>query len=196
VTRQGTDTGASQRGRSQQASFSSERELHTIAVVGQKRNGPGLTKTRRLELVQRRNVELWQSSDYRWRELFESADVMSEGATRSEPEGPVYYGSTSVLLPVVSLGGLVPDDQADEVVRIIGLDPHARVRAVRISCLEAQLRSGGPLGRIRAELFVRRDRRGVRVDVEVEARVFADGQGVMRPRRTTPPTTRRRSGAR
>jgi hypothetical protein len=158
--------------------------------VGAKHRGPGLKKTRRLELLQRRSVELWQSADYRWRELFEKADVMSEGATRNEPDGPVYYGSTSVLLPMVSLGGSVPDAQVDEVVRIIAADPHARVRAVRISCLEARLRSGGALGRVRAELFVRRDRRGVRVDVEVEARVFAEARAA-RPRATRAASAKR-----
>jgi hypothetical protein len=160
-------------------------------IVGAKRRGPGLAKTRRLELLQRRSLELWQSADYRWRELFEAADVMSEGATRSEPEGPVYYGSTSVLLPLTSLG--IAETQVDEVIAMIGADPHARVRAVRVACLEAQLRAGSPLGRVRAELFVRRDRRGVRVDVEVEARVLAEGQVAVRPRRALPPKSRRRS---
>ncbi len=133
---------------------------------------PGLAKTRGLPLLRRREIELWQSTDYRWRELFEAADVMSEGATRDEPEGRVYYGSTSVLLPVKSQGGLLPDDELEQVTRLLGADPHARVRAVRIACLEAELRSGGPLGRVSAELAVRQDKRGARVDVEVEARVF------------------------
>ncbi|HMJ12528.1 MAG TPA: hypothetical protein VK524_13985 [Polyangiaceae bacterium] len=161
--------------------------------MGAKRRGPGLAKTRRLELLQRRSVEFWQSVDYRWRELFEAADVMSEGATRHEPEGPVYYGSTSVLLTLVSQGGAVPDAQVDEVIAMIGGDPHARVRAVRVACLEAQLRAAGPLGKVRAELFVRRDRRGVRVDVEVEARVLADGQAAPGPRRAVPARPRRKS---
>lgn len=161
-----------------------------------KRRGPGLSKTRRLDLIQRRSVELWQSADYRWRQLFEAADVMSEGATRIEPEGPVYYGSTSVLLAVVSRGGAVPDDRVEDIVRIIAADPHARVRAVRIACLEAQLRAGGRLGRIRAELFVRRDRRGVRVDVEVEARVFEEASTKPGPRRAEPPPPSRRRSSR
>jgi hypothetical protein len=45
---------------------------------------------------------------------------------------------------------------------------------VRIACLEAQVRSVGPIGRVRAELFVRPDPRGIRVDVDVEARVFSE----------------------
>ena len=49
--------------------------------------GPGLKKAHALPLLSTRKVELWQSSDYRWRELFEGADVMSEGATRGEPDG-------------------------------------------------------------------------------------------------------------
>jgi hypothetical protein len=106
------------------------------------------------------------------RELFESADVMSEGATRAEPDGATYYGSTSVLLPFVSRGGQVPNDRARDVARLVASDPHARLRAIRIACLEAQIRSGAPIGRVRAELFVRTDARGIRVDVEVEARVF------------------------
>ena len=43
-----------------------------------------------------------------------------------------------------------------------------------MACIEAQVRAHAPLGRVRAELFVRRDRNGVRVDVEVEARVFRE----------------------
>jgi hypothetical protein len=144
-------------------------------------------------LVRRRNIELWQSVDYRWRELFESADVMSEGATRDEPDGPVYYGSTSVLLAIASRGGAIPDAQVAEVVRIIAVDPHARVRAVRISCLEAQLRAGGALGRVRAELCVRRDPRGVRVDVDVEARVYVDARASTETQRASASRGRRRS---
>lgn len=153
--------------------------------MAQRGRGPGLKKTGGLPLLHQRTLELWQSSDYRWRELFEAADVMSEGATRTEPEGSVYYGSTSVLLPLASHGGLIPDDEVDHVLRLIAADPHARVRAVRIACLEAQLRSEGTLGRVRAELFVRRGGRGIRIDIEVEAPVEAseDRKGRVR---TTP----------
>ncbi len=141
-------------------------------------------------MVRRRQLELVQSTDYRWRDLFEAADVMSEGATREESGGRVYYGSTSVLLPVMSRGGLLPDDELAEVSRLLASDPHARLRAVRIACLEAQLRSGGPIGRVRAELVVRPDPRGARIDVEVEAPVFERGV-----RRTAaPPRRDKRSG--
>jgi hypothetical protein len=137
---------------------------------------PGLVKARKEPLFSRRSVPLVKSSDYRFRELFENADVMSEGKTRDEPDGATYYGSTSILLPFVSKGGAVPDDQAELVLGLLGIDPHARIRAIRIACLEAQIRARAPIGRVRAELFVRRDRRGLRVDVEVEARVFEESK--------------------
>lgn len=139
-------------------------------MAASKARGPGPVKTGTLALGTSRRLELWQSADYRLRELFEAADVMSEGATRSEPDGATYYGSTSVLLPFVSHGGFVPAERATDIARLVASDPHARLRAIRIACLEAQVRSGAPIGRVRA-VFVRTDSRGIRVDVEVEARV-------------------------
>jgi len=148
-----------------------------------KLKGPGLRKARGAPLLARRTIELWRSNDYRLRELFECADVMSEGAIRSEPDGATYYGSTSVLLPFASRGGAVPDELGQEIAQLVAADPHARLRAVRVACLEAQVRSGKPLGRVRAELAVRHDARGIRVDVDVEARVFTEAVPVA-PRRT------------
>jgi hypothetical protein len=140
--------------------------------VARRVKGPSVVKASTFELGATRRVELWQSSDYRLRELFEDADVMSEGATRVESEGATYYGSTSVLLPSTAHGGQIPKERAYEIARLVASDPHARVRAIRIACLEAQIRCKAPLGRVRAELFVRIESRGIRVDVEVEARVF------------------------
>jgi hypothetical protein len=166
-----------------------------IAMTGKGR-GPGPVKTWSLPLATSRQIKLWQSADYRLRELFETADVMSEGRTRNEPDGATYYGSTSVLLPFVSHGGFVPVDQATEVLRLVASDPHARLRAVRIACLEAQVRSGAPMGRVRAELFVRNDTRGIRVDVEVEARVFKNSERPGPLRKTTVRVTPARREAR
>lgn len=156
--------------------------------------GPGLRKARALPLVSTRKVELWQSSDYRWRELFESADVMSEGATRSEPDGHTYYGSTSIVLPFSSRGGLVPDDQADQVARVLSRDPHARLRATRVARLEAQVRSAAPIGRVRAEIGVQVAAHGIQVTVEVEARVHHDQGAHAGP--TSPLATRPKRGVR
>ena len=134
--------------------------------------GPAVVKTRGLPLLRSRRLELWQGLDYRWRELLETADVMSEGAVRREPDGLVYYGSTSLLLPFVSHGGQVPDLDADRLAGALSRDPHVRLRAVRIACREAEQRCSGPLARVTAEVFVRRERRGLKLDIEVEARVI------------------------
>ena len=155
--------------------------------------GPGLKKTHALPLLSARKVELWQSSDYRWRELFEAADVMSEGATREESEGKVYYGSTSILLPFSSRGGFIPDDQAEQVLRLVARDPHARLRATRIARLEAQVRSGAPIGRVRAELGASLALHGVQVSVEVEARVhlqLSDREHAPRKTRVSAPRSK------
>ncbi len=164
--------------------------------MARKPSGPGPAKARALAIGTTRTVELWQSADYRLRELFEAADVMSEGATRSEPDGATYYGSTSVLLPFVSQGGAVPKERAADITRLIASDPHARLRAIRIACLEAQVRSGAPIGRVRAELFVRQEKRGIRVDVEVEARVFKNSERPARaPRKVASTLPKRPSRA-
>lgn len=160
--------------------------------MARKERGPGPVKTGALALLgARKKLELWQSADYRLRELFETADVMSEGATRSEPDGATYYGSTSVLLPFASHGGFVPRERAGDIARLVASDPHARLRAIRIACLEAQVRSGAPIGRVRAELFVRADPRGIRVDVEVEARVFKSSERPGPLRKTITPHAKR-----
>lgn len=140
---------------------------------------PGLVKARTEPLLSRKSVPLVKSSDYRFRELFENADVMSEGKTRDEPDGATYYGSTSILLPFTSKGGAIPDEQAEQLLGLLEIDPHARVRAIRVACLEAQIRARAPIGRVRAEFVVRRDRRGLCIDVEVEARVFDDSASGM-----------------
>jgi len=141
-------------------------------TVKRRSPGPGLAKAGAHPLLLRRHLETWRSSDYRWRELFERADVMSEGAVRNESDGRTYYGTTSVLLPYASNGGLVPDELGWVVGRLVSRDVHARVRAIRIACREAQVRSASPIGRVRAEFVVRPDPRGIRVDIEVEARVI------------------------
>lgn len=160
-----------------------------------KRGRPGLAKTRGQRLLHSRHVELWQSSDYQLRRLFESADVMSEGRTKNELEESVYYGSTSILISKTSLLELGTQDLA-AVARLLGADPHARLRAVRIACLEAQLRAGGKLGPVRAELMIRKDKRGVRVDVEVEARVQRDASSVRSTKRRAPRQSRTRTTGR
>ncbi len=146
----------------------------TIPFVGTRESRPGPKKVRRLPIGSQRTCQFVQSIDYSWRELFEKADVVSEGAIREEADGPVYYGSTSVLLATSLYGGEYPKADRDTLMQLIAADPHARVRAVRIACLEAQLRARRSIGVVRAELTIRLDPRGVRVDIDVEAHATLD----------------------
>lgn len=150
---------------------------------------PGLAKAGVFPLVTRRSVPLVKSSDYRLRELFERADVVSEGKTREDASGATYYGSTSIHLPFSSQGGTIPESDAELLAALIANDPHARVRAVRVACLEAQVRAVLPIGKVRAELAVLRDARGLRIHVEVEAPVFQE-----RARKTAARAPRRARG--
>ena len=135
---------------------------------------PGPKKVQRLPIGSRRTCEFVQSIDYSWQQLFEKADVVSEGAVRVEAEGRVYYGSTSVLLATAVYGGVYANADLDALMRLVESDPHARVRAVRVACLEAQLRARQPIGAIRAELTIRRDSRGIRIDIDIEAPVIGE----------------------
>jgi hypothetical protein len=139
-----------------------------------KRVGPSIAKSRRTPLVERRLRPLVRCTDYRWRELFENADVISEGAVRREEQGPTYYGSTSILLSDRSHGGAYDDSERSTIGQLLAVDPHARIRAIRIACLEAQLRAKTDIDSVRAELVVGEETRGVRITVDVEALILVE----------------------
>lgn len=141
-----------------------------------------------MPLVLRRTVELVTASDARVRELFERADVVSEGAPFGEDPDRAYFGSSDIVL-------LVERDLGEraiaELAHVAGRDPHVRLRALRIAHREAAQRAHGPIDSVRAEVNVAPSQRGVVVHVEVEARIHPD-------RRTTPrspPLTRDRAHA-
>jgi hypothetical protein len=153
---------------------------------------PGLAKAKTAPLLVRRKIELGQIQDANLRELFAHADVMSEGSSRPDPGGLVYYGTTSVLLTRERLGRDLDNAGLCAAARFIAADPHARVRAVRVACLEAQLRASGPLARVMAVLSVRANARGVVIHIDVEAS-HRDARGGTSP---APRSDRRSGGAR
>ncbi len=128
---------------------------------------PGLAKARGLPLVCARHGTLVRAPDPPWRELFERADVVSEGDVRAEKSGRVWYGSTSLILAVdpPSLEGPWSGSLASLAAR----DVHVRLRALRVAHREACLRAPGRLGRFACEMRVLPDPRGVRIDVDVQA---------------------------
>jgi hypothetical protein len=133
---------------------------------------PGLAKARELPLVLARPTPFLRATDHRWRELFDHADIVSEGSVRTEASGRTWYGSTSLILRV--------PDGADPAL-LAGLaerDVHARLRALRTAAREACLRAPARLGRFCCEIRVAADGRGVRIDVDVQAPLI---EGHVRP---------------
>ncbi len=132
---------------------------------------PGLAKTKRARLFQPRTFRLLASSDARWSELFDTADVVSEGALRGEGIDRSYFGSSNIILL------MSPEAHGQSVATLAGavaLDPHVRLRAMRVARREAALRANGPLDRVRTEITVSPCATGVAVHVEVEAAVRRD----------------------
>ena len=129
---------------------------------------PGLAKARGLPFVLAQTTTLFSASEPRWRELFESADIISEGCARQEggeSGGRMWYGSTSLILCVPAAEALTPAMLA----KLAGRDIHVRLRAVRMAHREASLRAPGRLGRFACEIQFSADARGVRIDVDVQA---------------------------
>jgi hypothetical protein len=72
-----------------------------------------------------------------------------------------------------------------------------KLGAIRIACREAQVRSKHPIDRVSAEFVVRPDPRGIRVDIDVEARVLARAaRGKSEPPRSSRAATKRRRALR
>jgi hypothetical protein len=134
---------------------------------------PGLAKARAQPVVQARQMVQVQASDARWREMFERADVVSEGSAREEAHGRVWYGSTSLILLVE--GADIPLFAA-----VAERDVHVRLRALRAAHREAASRAPGQLGRLSCEVRVAADPRGVRIDVDVQATLI-ERRAVSRP---------------
>lgn len=135
---------------------------------------PGLAKTRELPLFVARHAFLLRAPDPRWRELFASADAISEGGARRERVGRVWYGSTSLILTT-------PVEDAPLLAALAARDVHVRLRAIRSARREACLRAPAPLGRIACEVRFATDPRGVRIDVDVQAPLI---EGCLRTGRT------------
>jgi hypothetical protein len=130
----------------------------TIPIV----RGPGLAKARRLPVLVARETVLVRACSPRWNDLFENADIVTEGSAREEPHGRVWYGMTSMILSA---------DGADAALlaAVAARDVHVRLHAVRVARREACLRAPGRLGRLGCEIQVKPDARGVRIDVDMQA---------------------------
>lgn len=130
------------------------------------RRGPSLAKARTPALVERGGVMV-RTTEGRWRELFEAADAMSEGAVKEETTGErTWYGSTSLILELPVETSL---EDREQLLAIAKKDLHAHVHALRWAHREAQSRAPGQLGRVTCDLRFSEDPRGLRIDVDVQA---------------------------
>jgi hypothetical protein len=131
---------------------------------------PGLAKARGLPFVLARQTLVVRAFGPRWLELFEGADVVSEGSVRVEPGGRIWYGTTSLILPLPRPDpGEHDGNGAALFAAVAARDLHVRLRAVRLARREACLRAPGRLGRLSCEIQVRPVSQGVRIDVDVQA---------------------------
>lgn len=138
--------------------------------MGKASHGPGLAKAGQGPLYVARTMLLAQTSDARWRALFEKADVVSEGAPSGADPHRRYYGSTNIILLIAEERGV----DGDELLHVAARDPHVRLRALRTARREAEQRSLGPLASMNAEIAVTRCAGGIAIHVDVEAEALPD----------------------
>jgi hypothetical protein len=153
--------------------------------------GPGLAKVRKLPAVSRRTLELiglregWLSS------ALDGADIVSEGSVAEEPDGSVYYGTTSVHCPVdrTALGEKPAISMTSasmtsaELLAVMIADPHARLRLLRLAHREAVVRATGSLHVLNAEISAQAlDREGellIAIVIDVSGGIHSVQRGAM-----------------
>ena len=126
---------------------------------------PGLVKGRRPPLVDVSKSPRARTTDALWRNAFDTADAVSEGAARAEARGNVWYGSTSLILRLDAES----DAERAFFAAVAERDVHVRTRALRVAVREAAVRAGARLGRSQCEMRFAVDPGGVRIDVDVQA---------------------------
>lgn len=142
-----------------------------VPSVNAKREGPGLAKTRGAKVVERIKREWVRCNDYHWRALFESADTLSEGAIKTSAEGSTYFGSTHIHLRHVALAKLTDDLDPGDLFKIVQADPHVRLRAVRLACLEAMVRANAAFSSVSTEITFRPELLAICISVDIEAKL-------------------------
>jgi hypothetical protein len=130
------------------------------------RRGPSIAKARRVALVSTDRRSRLRVNEPAWRELFDRADAVSEGSCRDEAGERVWYGTTSLILP---LPEHTTAEERHYLAAVASRDLHVRLRALRYAHKEAQSRAPAPLDRSTCEITVSGDPNGLRVDVDIQA---------------------------
>jgi hypothetical protein len=144
---------------------------------------PGLAKGRRAPHLTLTTGARVRTLDARWREAFDAADAISEGAARTEGDRSTWYGSTSLILSIEAAS----DEERAFLAAVAERDLHVRTRALRVAVREATVRAGvelggkACLGKSQCEIRFAVDPEGVRIDVDVQAPLI-DGSARARRR--------------
>ncbi|MFW5739882.1 MAG: hypothetical protein ACOC1F_05910 [Myxococcota bacterium] len=146
-------------------------------MAARRRPGPGIVKVRHPRPHGCQVASLTHADDALWALLFDQADIVSEGAVDREDDQLVYRGTTSIILPLAVLGGEWDQRRTADLTRIASIDPHLRLRAVRIARREAFVRASGTLQSAQMDVVIRPCDQGVRIDIEVDAQVDAAAAG-------------------
>lgn len=140
--------------------------------------GPGLAKCGADRPLTRRQLTLVRCDDALWSLWFGKLDVVSEGMVGQEGGAAVYRGTTSLIVLSDRHGGGVPHDAVGDAARAAMQDPHFWLRATRAARIEAVSRCPDALDSIHVELKISVDPKGIRADIDVEARVVSAGVAV------------------
>lgn len=108
-----------------------------------------------------------RSEDSFWRDLFKSADVVSEGAV--ERESSSYYGTTDI---VVSFPAHFDFGDRAAHLAVARACVHVKLRALRVARREAQTRANTDLDASQCEIAFTEESSKLRIHVELSAKVL------------------------
>lgn len=136
----------------------------------------GLAKARLRRAFTVERVTRARSEDAYWRDLFKSADVVSEGAVQTASAS--YYGMTDIVVPFPEEFGTAERAAHIAVARAC---VHVKLRALRVARREAQSRANVDLDASHCEVAFTEEKTHLRIHVELSAKVLhKNSRGVRR----------------
>ena len=128
----------------------------------------GLAKARLRRAFTLERVTRARSEDAFWRDLFKSADVMSEGAVQGTRDAS-YYGTTNI---VVTFPAHFESNECAAHAAVARACVHVKLRALRVARREAQSRANLDLAASHCELAFTSDATRLHIHIELSAKVL------------------------
>ena len=129
----------------------------------------GLAKARLRRAFTLEHMTRARSEDAFWRDLFKSADVVSEGAVQGARDGGCYYGTTNI---VVTFPAEFESRDCVAHAAVARACVHVKLRALRVARREAQSRANTDLAASHCELAFTSDDTRLHIHVELSAKVL------------------------